>query len=52
MVPLSIGEKLIMKEIWQIQGQQWDKLIEENLQKAFNTWILELPQNNPVAVQR
>ena len=51
-VPFSIRGKLIMKRIWQTQGQQWDKPIEESLQKSFNSWISELPQNNPIAPGR
>ena len=51
-VPFSIRGKLIMKRSWQTQGRQWDKPIEESLQKSFNTWISELPQNNPIAVGR
>ena len=30
MVPISIRGKLVMKQIWQTQGQQWDKPIEES----------------------
>ena len=52
MVPLSIREKLITKQIWRTQGQQWDKPIEERSKKVFNSWILDLSQNNLIAVQR
>ena len=40
------------EKIWRTQGQKWDKPTEESLQKTFNTWLLELSQNNPNAVQR
>ena len=41
-----------MEKICQTQVQQWDKPIEKKLQKVFTTWILELSQNDLVAVER
>ena len=47
LVPFSVRGKMIMEQIRQSQGQQWDKPIEESMQKSFNTWRSELPQDDP-----
>ena len=52
MVLFSIRAKLIMKQIWQTQAQQWDKPIEECLRKIFENWVLELSQKGSIAVER
>ena len=51
-VRFSIRGKFNTKRIWQTQGKQWDKPIEESVQKSLNTWISKLSQNNPLAVGR
>ena len=52
LAPFVIRGRIILKEIWQTRGQQWDSYIEDNLNDQFSDWISELNAGEAFDVQR
>ena len=52
LAPFVIRGRIILKEIWQTRGQQWDSYIEDNLNDQFSDWISELNAGKAYDVQR
>ena len=42
--PLSVGARLILKDIWRVNGKCWDDEITKDTVDRFLAWHVELPQ--------
>ena len=52
MAPFVIRGRMLMKRIWQTQGQKWDSPIAENINTEFNKWVQEWSNSKQLSVSR
>ena len=50
--PFTIRSRLILKAIWQTQGQAWDNPVSPELRDVFHQWMRELPEVQQVVIPR
>ena len=50
--PFTVKARILLKEIWRSQGQNWDNTLPLNFQRAFKEWSLELPQLSKITIKR
>ena len=50
--PYTIRARILLKEIWTDQGQQWDKLVNDSFNKRFQEWVDELPELEQLTINR
>ena len=52
MTPFVIRGRMLMKRIWQTQGQKWDSPVAEDLNTEFNKWVQEWSKSEQLSVPR
>ena len=50
--PFTIRGRLILKELWQLVGQAWDKHVPDKIKCLFENWNSELPLVSTFKIQR
>ena len=50
--PYTIKARLLLKEAWRLHGQQWDKVLSEELTEEFLHWSKALPELSTLELQR
>ena len=50
--PYTIKARLMLKEVWQLHGQQWDEALSEKLTEEFLHWSKALPELSTLELQR
>ena len=50
--PFTIRGRLILKELWQLVGQAWDKPVPDKIKCLFEDWNCELPLVSTFKIQR
>ncbi len=50
--PFTVRSRLILKNIWQTKGQQWDDPVNEEEKEAFLEWFRELRKVSDIVVPR
>ena len=52
LAPFVIRGRIIMKQIWQTKGQQWDTAISDSLSDEFSNWVAEINSGETLCVPR
>ena len=52
LAPFVIRGRIIMKQIWQTKGQQWDTAISDSLSDEFSNWVAEINSGETFCVPR
>ena len=52
MAPFLIRGRMLMKRIWQTQGQRWDSQIAAGINTEFNKWVQEWSNSKQFSVPR
>ena len=52
MAPFVIRGRMLMKRIWQTQGQKWDSPIAEDINTEFKKWVQEWSNSKQLTVSR
>ena len=50
--PYTVRARLLLKEIWRIQGQQWDDELPIDIKTKFLAWHFGLPSLGNVSIRR
>ena len=50
--PFTVGARLILKDIWRVNGQCWDDELPKDTVDRFLTWFVELPRLAEVTIPR
>ena len=51
-IPYTIKARLLLKEIWRLNGQRWDDLLPEDISHRFLEWCSALPKLDQFSIQR
>ena len=52
MAPFVIRGRMLMKRIWQTQGQKWDSPIADDVNTELNKWVQEWSYSKQLSVSR
>ena len=50
--PFTVGARLILKDIWRVNGQSWDDELPKDTVDSFLAWCVELPRLAEITVPR
>ena len=50
--PFSFGARLILKDIWRVNGQSWDGELAKDTVDRFLVWCVDLPQLAKITIAR
>ena len=50
--PFTVGARLILKDIWRVNGQSWDDELHKNTVDRFLAWCVELPRLAEITIPR
>ena len=50
--PFTVGARLILKDIWRVNGQSWDDELPKNTVDRFLAWCVELPPLAEITILR
>ena len=50
--PFTVGARLILKDIWRVNGQSWDDELPKNTVDRFPAWYVELPRLAEITIPR
>ena len=48
----AVVERLLLKDIWRLSGQQWDDDLRDEIVTKFNDWSKELPTLSEIQIPR
>ena len=50
--PFTVGARLILKDIWRVNGQSWDDELPKDTVDRFLAWCIELPRLGEITIPR
>ena len=50
--PFTVSARLLLKDIWRVSGQQWDKELTKDNVERFLEWSVELPKLAEITIPR
>ena len=50
--PFTVGARLILKDIWRVNGQSWDDELPKDTADRFLAWCFELPRLAEITIPR
>ena len=50
--PFTVGARLLLKDIWRVSGQHWDKELPKDTVERFLEWSIELPKLAEITILR
>ena len=50
--PFTVGVRLILKDIWRVNGQSWDDELPKDTVDRFLAWCVELPRLAEITIPR
>ena len=50
--PLTVGARLLLKDIWRVSGQHWDEKLPQDTVERFLEWSAELPKLAEITIPR
>ena len=50
--PFTVGARLILKDIWRVNGQSWDDELPKDTVDRFPAWCIELPRLAEITIPR
>ena len=50
--PFTVGARLILKDIWRVNGQSWDDELPKDTVDRFLAWCIELPRLAEITIPR
>ena len=50
--PFTVGDRLILKDIWRVNGQSWDDELPKDTVDRFLAWCVELPRLVEITIPR
>ena len=50
--PFTVGARLILKDIWRVNGQSWDDELPKDTVDRFLAWCVELPRLAEITIPR
>ena len=50
--PFTVGARLILKDIWRVNGQRWDDELPKDTVDRFLAWCVELKRLAAITIQR
>ena len=50
--PFTVGARLVLKDIWRVNGQNWDDDLPKDTVDRFLAWCVEPPQLAEIAIPR
>ena len=50
--PITVGARLILKDIWRVNGQSWDDELPKDTVDRFPAWCVELPWLAEITIPR
>ena len=50
--PVTVGGRLILKDIWRANGHSWDEELSKDTVDRFLAWCVELPQLAKITIPR
>ena len=50
--PFTVGARLILKDIWRVNGQSWDDELHKDTVDRFLAWCAELPALAEIIIPR
>ena len=50
--PFTVGDRLILKDIWRVNGQSWDDELPKDTVDRFLAWCVELPRLAEITIPR
>ena len=50
--PFTVDARLLLKDIWRVSGQHWDKKIPKDNVERFFEWSVELPKLARITIPR
>ena len=50
--PFTVGDRLILKDIWRVNGQSWDDELPKDTIDRFLAWCVELPRLAEITIPR
>ena len=50
--PFTVGTRLILKDIWRVNGQSWDDELPKDIVDRFLSWCFELPRLVEITIPR
>ena len=51
-VPFTVGARLLLKDIWRVNGQSWDDELPKDIVDRFLAWCFELPMLSKITLPR
>ena len=51
-IPFTMKTRLLLKEIWRLNGQRWDDHLPDDISHRFLEWCSELPKLEQFSIQR
>ena len=50
--PFTVTARLLLKDIWRLSGQDWDKVLPDDMIDRFSAWSSDLPKLGNLTVAR
>ena len=50
--PFTVTARLLVKDIWRLSGQDWDKVLPDDMIDRFSAWSSDLPKLGNLTVAR